>query len=172
MTNHISVIIPEPVEDLFNARRDGQPEVIVVNRALLSFPHSDVFPWHLRIAMEAEDLIDNGMPSPVESDLLFELGDEIEAIVLGGRTEANAENALFLARSTWNGLRELYYYVHDPEVAHRALQAALKQRGWEPRVGLQDGGRRRVGKSGCHLSIIPAGQRVQRLGSPACPRCV
>ena len=70
------------------------------------------------------------MPSPDESKLLFELGDEIEDAVVGGRTKHNAQNALFLARSTWNATRELRYQVHDPEVTHAALQTLLTRKKW------------------------------------------
>lgn len=131
MNQAVNIDIPEPVETLFDAKRDGMPEIISVNKSLLGFAHPDIFPWHLCITLEARELIDNGMPSPDESALLFRLGDEIEAVVLGGRTSFDAANALFLARSTWDGVRELYYRVHDPEVAHQALQIALTQQQWE-----------------------------------------
>jgi hypothetical protein len=42
-------------------------------------------------------------------------------------TDEFGKNALFLARSTWNGLRTLYFQVHDPEVANEALQAILAE---------------------------------------------
>ncbi len=80
----VTIKIPEPHYTLFNATRSGLPEVIVVNDALLSFPHSDVFAWHLCVTLEAKDLIENGMPSEEESGLLFEIGDEIEEVVLAG----------------------------------------------------------------------------------------
>jgi hypothetical protein len=42
---------------------------------------------------------------------------------------------LFLARSTWNEPRELYYCVHDPEIPLAALQALIESghhaRHWE-----------------------------------------
>ena len=107
------------------------PEIIVVNDALLAFAHAEIFPWYLRITLEARELIENGMPSELESKLLFEIGDEIESVVLSGRTNHGGVNALFLARSTWNELRELRFQVHDPEMAHAALQALLKGRKWE-----------------------------------------
>lgn len=121
----VTIDLPEDHYTVFNATRDDLPEVIVVNDALLSFPHTRVFPWHLRVQINAKELAKNGMPTPEESELLFAIADEIEKIVLGGRTESGAGNALFLARSTWNELRELYYYVHDPEIAHAALQAFI-----------------------------------------------
>ena len=127
----VTIKIPEPHYTLFNATRSGLPEVIVVNDALLSFPHSDVFAWHLCVTLEAKELIENGMPSPDESALLFDIGDEIEEVVLAGRTENNGENALFLARSTWNERRQLLFQVHNPEIAHAALQSLLNSRQWQ-----------------------------------------
>jgi Family of unknown function (DUF695) len=124
------VIVPEAHYTLFNAERAGLPEVIVVNDALLAFAHNDIFPWHLRVQLDAEDLADNGMPTHAESRILFEIGDQIEEAILSGVTDDGAANALFLARSTWNELRELYFMVHDPEIAHPVLQELLKSRSW------------------------------------------
>jgi hypothetical protein len=124
------LVVPAPHYTLFNAKREGLPEVIVVNDALLAFPHNDIFPWHLRVSLEAVDLADNGMPTNAESGVLFEIGDEIEKTVLSGVTSIGAANSLFLARSTWNECRELYFMVHDPEIAHPALQALLNAKDW------------------------------------------
>jgi len=107
------------------------PEIIVVNDALLTFAHAEIFPWYLRVTLEARELIENGMPSESESKLLFTIGDEIEEVVLSGRTEHGGANALFLARSTWNELRELRFQVHNPEIAHAALQELLNRKSWE-----------------------------------------
>ena len=129
-TETVSVCVPEPHFTLFNAQRDGMPEVIVVNDALLAFPRHELFPWHLRVRLEAKEIVENGMPSPAESEVLFEIGDAIETAVLDGRTQLGARNSLFLARSTWNDLRELLFQVHDPEIANAALQGLLNSRSW------------------------------------------
>jgi hypothetical protein len=135
MSERVSIDLPEDHYTLFNATRDELPEVICVNDALLSFVHTNIFPWHLRVRLDAKALAENGMPTPEESKLLFEMGDRIEEVVLEGRTSFGARNALFLARSTWNALRELYYCVHDPEITHAALQVLLDaghhKRYWE-----------------------------------------
>jgi hypothetical protein len=133
--NETTITIPQQRDVLLTAKRDGLEEVIVVNEALLGFAHSTIFPWYLCVTLEAKELIANGMPSPVESELLFDIADEIEASVLGGKTGNGAGNALFLARSTWNGIRQLLYYVHDPEIAHPALQTLLVSRKWEREWG-------------------------------------
>lgn len=134
-TETVTIDLPEDHYTIFDSTRDGLPEIIVVNDALLAFPHAQVFPWHLRVRIAAKELAENGMPTSMESQLLFEVADRIEEIVLGGRTSFGARNALFLARSTWNELRELYYYVHDPEITHAALQVLIEaghhERHWE-----------------------------------------
>ena len=127
----VCVQIPDPHFTLINAQRDGIPEVIVVNDALLSFQHAELFPWHLRVRLEAKETIENGMPSPSESRLLFEIGDAIEVAVLNGLTHVGAKNSLFLARSTWNELRELLFQVHDPEIADSALRQLLESKSWD-----------------------------------------
>jgi hypothetical protein len=98
----ITIDLPEPHYTLFDSQRDGLPKVIVVNDALLTFRHTDIFPWHLCVTLEVKELVENGMPSPKESELLFGLSDEIESSVLEARTDRGGKNAMFLARSTWN----------------------------------------------------------------------
>jgi hypothetical protein len=129
--NQVEINIPEPQYTLVDVKRDGMPEILMVNKALLAFPHSQIFSWYLRVTIEAQELVDHRMPAPGEQEMLYRIGDEIEASVLDGRTGFDAVNALFLARSTWNGLRELLFLVHDPEIAHSALQALLNSRRWE-----------------------------------------
>ncbi len=140
MSDHVSIQIPQPRYTLFDAIRSGQPEVIVVNDALLSFPHAGIFPWHLAVTLEVVDIVENGMPSPTESEILFQIGDRIESVILDGTTEQGSQNALFLARSTWNAQRELLFQVHDPEVAHQALQQLLGCRSWEREWGYRMAG--------------------------------
>ena len=123
----VTIVVPEPHFTLFNGQRDGLPEVVVVNDALLSFDHTEIFAWHLEVTLHAVDLVDNGMPSPDESLLLFQIGDKIEQSIVG-------YNGIFLARSTWNGFRQLVFRVYDPEVADATLQALLEgeqNRFWE-----------------------------------------
>jgi hypothetical protein len=132
VTDHlVRVVIPEPHYTLFDSNRDDLPEVIVVNDALLSFQHTEVFQWHLEVNIQAEELAEKGMPTPEESKALFEIGDRIESVIEG-------KNALFLARSTWNGLRQLSFRVHDPELANDTLQSLLADkphtRFWEFRM--------------------------------------
>jgi len=121
---------PEPIYTLFNTTRKDLPEVVVVNEALLGFEHIELFPWYLSVEVDYTEFADNEMPTPDESELLNTICDQIEPIVLEGRTEFDAVNSLFLARSTWGGIRELAFQVHDPEIAHQSLQSLLKSQDW------------------------------------------
>lgn len=129
--NRVRIVLPEPHYTLFDSNRDDLPEIIVVNDALLSFQHPEIFPWHLEVNTQAEELAQKGMPTQEESKLLFEIGDKIESAIEG-------RNALFLARSTWGGLRQLSFRVHDPELANDTLQSLLADkphtRFWEFRM--------------------------------------
>ncbi|KRA19921.1 DUF695 domain-containing protein [Lysobacter sp. Root604] len=69
----VTITLPEPVYTLFDTTRQDLPAVVVVNDALLSFQHTDVFAWHLEVTVHAVDLAEQGMPSNEESRILREL---------------------------------------------------------------------------------------------------
>ena len=121
----------EPICTLFNTSRKDLPEVVIVNEELMGFEHIEIFPWYLTVEIDYTEFADNEMPTPEESELLNSICDQIEPIVLEGRTEFGAVNSLFLARSTWGGIRELAFQIHDPEIAHKSLQTLLKSQEWE-----------------------------------------
>ena len=122
---------PEPIYTLFNATRDELPEVVFVNEALLGFEHVEIFPWYLSIQLTYTEFAENEMPSPEEGELIGDICDQIEPVVLHEKTKLGAANALFLARSTWGGIREMAFQIHDPEVTHKSLQSLLKSQDWE-----------------------------------------
>ena len=122
---------PEPIYTLFDTTRKDLPEVVFVNEALLGFEHLEIFPWYLSVEIDYKDFADDEMPTPGESELLNNICGQIEPAVLQGRTRLDAANALFLARSTWGGIRELAFQVHDPKTAHQSLQSLLKSKEWE-----------------------------------------
>jgi hypothetical protein len=128
----VEIEYPEPEYALFETSLEGMPAIVVVNAALQSFPHPDVFAWHLSIQINANKMAEQGMPTSEESEVIGAVGDEIEKVVLAD------SNALFLARQTWNGTRHLIYLVHDPDRANDALQVLLAQptskREWDFRM--------------------------------------
>lgn len=76
------------------------------------------------------------MPTAKEVEILDRLEDEISSPLLAD------QNAVFLARITCQGQRELIYRVHDPEVADQTLTQLVSipssPREWEYRMEHDD----------------------------------
>jgi len=117
------VIIPDDLYSLLNFEQDDLPGVAVVNTALKEFEPKIVFAWHLSIMIDLDDLIENGMPSKSEVEVIDNYGDYLDNEIKGKDKER--PNALFLARITWNKTRELIWRVYDPEVSNGFLQEII-----------------------------------------------
>lgn len=119
------VEIPEEKLSLMKFTQKELPGIAVVNKALNGFEPKEVFAWHLSIVIDLKLLIDNGMPSIEEREVVDPFGDEIEKEICGN---PEMPNALFLARVTWNATRELVFRVFDPEVANGYLQKLISSK--------------------------------------------
>jgi len=114
--NGVRVVLPKEEFGLLEWKEEGLPCVAVLNSALSSFEPKEVFSWHLSVIIDFDDLIDNGMPSKGDRDIVDPFCDKLdEEIKAGG-------NALFLVRETWNATRCMVWRVYDPEIAHQHLQ--------------------------------------------------
>lgn len=110
-----NVTIPDEVFAILEWDDDGLPAICAVNQALANFDAKIVFAWHLSVIVQLNALADNGMPTANEKLVIDKIGKQLD-----GHLKANG-NALFLARITWNGTRQLLYRVYDPEVANSFL---------------------------------------------------
>ncbi|WP_293925642.1 DUF695 domain-containing protein [Sphingobacterium sp. UBA6320] len=124
MTDY-KVLIPDESYSVLNFKQDNFPGVAVVNTALRKFEPRIVFAWHLSIMIELEDLINNGMPSKSEVEVIDNYGDYLDNEIKGPDKEK--PNALFLARITWNKTRELIWRVYDPEISNSFLQKIITE---------------------------------------------
>jgi len=114
--NEVRIILPEESYTLIEYKEDDLPCIATVNSALPEFEHKEIFRWHLSVIIDFDDIIDNGMPSEEEREIVDPFCDKLdEEIKAGG-------NALFLARETWNKTRRLVWMVYDSEIAHQHLQ--------------------------------------------------
>ena len=116
------VAIPEEVHTIVQFKQDDLPGVAVVNSALVEFEPKIVFGWHFSVLVDAKDLGENGMPTPEEQQVLYDFEDKIDPVVKA------QGNALFLARVTHNGQRQLIYRVHNPEPLNKYLQGLIKSK--------------------------------------------
>jgi hypothetical protein len=115
------VVIPDEQGKVVRFDEAGMPGLAVINSALRAFEPKLVFAWHLSLTLRFSDLIANGMPSREERAVTEPFEDMLEARFKGDEREK--PNAVFLARITWNGTRELVYRVYNPE----PIDALLKQ---------------------------------------------
>jgi len=93
----------------------------------------------LSIIVEFADLAENGMPTSDEHDIVGRIGKHFDE-----NLKADG-NALFLARITWNGMRQFLYRIYDPEIANAFLTDIVDNNKEVRPFELQDGARRRVG---------------------------
>jgi len=116
------VIIPDENYQILEFEQENLPGVAVVNSSLKRFEPKEVFSWHCSLMLELENLIENGMPSKEEIEIIDEFGDYLDRMI---KVNDEHPNALFLARITWNGTRELIWRVFDPEVTNEFLSKLI-----------------------------------------------
>jgi hypothetical protein len=83
----VRVVIPDEQVVLVEFRQDELPCVGALDRALVLFEPKRVFRWHLSIWMVLTDLIDNGMLSIAQRDLIDPFGDRLDAGAQGAGCE-------------------------------------------------------------------------------------
>ena len=123
MSNDVQVVLPDERYTLIEYELDGMPAVATVNSALVDFDPREIFRWHLSIVLDFVDLVENGMPSPAEREVVDPFGEELDEKL---KAPPELPNALFLARMTWNGTRHFLYRVYDPERANACLQSVIE----------------------------------------------
>ena len=117
------VVIPKESFSILDFNQDELPGVAVINTALRDFEPKEVFAWHLSLMIDFEDLIDNGMPSKTEREIVDPFGDKLDLLIKGD--DLNRPNALFLARIAWNKTRELIWRVFDPNIVDKTLKEII-----------------------------------------------
>ena len=124
------VVFPKEKHVLVDFRQDDLPGLAMVNSSLVDFEHKLVFQWHVSLLIDFEELVDNEMPSREERAVVDPFGDELDVVFRGDPTKPNA---LFLARVTWSGTRQLLYRAYDPEPVRAHLQNLIES-GEAPRA--------------------------------------
>ncbi len=118
--DEVRIVLPEESYTLIEYKEDELPCIAAVNSGLLNFEHKDIFRWHLSVIIDFYEIVDNGMPSDEEREIVDPFCDKLdEEIKAGG-------NALFLVRETWNKTRRLAWMVYDPEIANQHLQYIIE----------------------------------------------
>ena len=116
------VIVPDDVYTIVEFKRDNLPAIMIINSALVDFEPKEVFSWNLSIVIQFNELAGNGMPTRNETSLIEPFEDYLFDNLKGDK---NKPNALFFARITWNGTREIIYQVYEPRMADNLLKKII-----------------------------------------------
>jgi hypothetical protein len=123
--DEVKVFFPKEIQSLAEFEKDDLPGIVVVNSSLKEFEQREIFGYHLSLIMDYEDLIENGMPSQKERDVVDPFCDKLDDLIKGDNKEK--PNALFLARVTWNATKQMLWRVYDPEIANKILQDIIQE---------------------------------------------
>jgi len=95
---------------------DGLPLIAVIDMRLRDYEPKSATPWVLTVSTQyATDA--NGLPSDDEIPALDSWQDEVMRQI--------ADDGIFAGRVTWNGRRELIYYMRSPEPTIPSLRALI-----------------------------------------------
>jgi len=116
----VRVVLPEETYTLIEYKQEDLPCIAAINSGLVDFKHRDIFPWHLSVIIDFEDVVEQGMPSVEEREVVDPFCDQLDEDTKAGG------NALFLVRETWNMTRRLVWMVHNPEIADMHLKYIIE----------------------------------------------
>lgn len=94
---------------------DGYPLIAMINVQLRRYEPKAAFPWFLSVSAPFSVEI-QGLPSSEDAERLNEWEDTITGEL------TSVVRLIFVGRVTWNGNRELLYYLNDANTAVRALE--------------------------------------------------
>ncbi len=123
--NEYKVTIPENSFSVVTFNQDDMPGVADVNIALRDFEPKVVFSWHLSLIIDCEDSDENGMPTKKEQDLIESFAERLDSLLK--RTGSEKQNALFLARITWNNTCEFIWRVYEPALTNNILHEVIAE---------------------------------------------
>jgi len=116
------VIIPEESYSLIEFNYENLPGIAVINSSLKNFKSKEIFPWRLSIKIDCKEIAENGMPSKNEVKIIDAYGDLLDTKIKGDKLKPDA---LFLARVTLNGVRELIWRLHNADLTNDILQQII-----------------------------------------------
>jgi hypothetical protein len=111
-----------PKEDitLLEGKVEDLPTLLVINQGLKYYEFTKDFPFLFRLTLELRNAGENGLPTG-NTDEIYTVEDVIYKEIY------KEEKGHFLATETYNGKRELFYYVDSEESIENALALLPKE---------------------------------------------
>jgi hypothetical protein len=101
---------------VLQSNMDGHPLMAMIDLSLGKYGSKSSFPWFLSISAPLIDPTKDGLPSSDDNLALNAWEDFLErALTSEGRF-------VYVGHVTWNGSRELLYYVEKPELVVASLK--------------------------------------------------
>jgi hypothetical protein len=94
---------------VMQGQHDGHALVAIIDMSLADYPERKAVPWFLGISVPLINPGQDGLPSKRDAAALNEWEDDIEKKV------AKEGRSVFIGRATWNGSRELLFYIEKPQ---------------------------------------------------------
>src|SRR5437867_4455176 len=101
---------------------DGRLLIAMIDMGLRGYREKSTVPWFLSLSTPLVNPTPDGLPTQRDSNNLNEWEDAVERELKG------EGQFVFVGRVTWNGHRELLYYVDRPATSTRKLQRLIDAR--------------------------------------------
>lgn len=108
---------PQGTFAILEGKQDGHRLVLTLDTSLSHFGDKSEFPYFLAVHTELANPTVEGLTTKAEADELNAWEELVD-----GRLKA-ATKTVFVGRVTWNGRRELLYYVNGDRPAQETLTA-------------------------------------------------
>ena len=113
-------MFPEEEIGLLEGKVENLPNLLVINHGLKYYEFSKKFPYLLRITLLLHNIGDNGLPKG-NTDELYGLEDLFYQGIY------KKEKGHFIATETYNGKREIFYYVDNLQSIEQVLENIPKE---------------------------------------------
>lgn len=118
-------IFPKESFSLVEAKIGEKPVIGSFNMAYKTYDRKAKYPWCLKIAiaLEPQNLYENGLPKNEESAVAYQLEDELIAEI------QKLTTAHYIGRLFNDTFLDVYLYLDDPEKVHNYLQTQVNKKG-------------------------------------------
>ena len=100
---------------------DGHPLIAIINMGLREYNEKATVPWFLSLSTPLIDPRSHGWPTTEDANNLNDWEDKV------GKELNKGTIVIFVGRVTWNGHRELLYYVSDEASTTKRLRDLIHE---------------------------------------------
>lgn len=95
--------------------RDGLPLIGIFNENARQFPEKQKLPWLVSVSSHFSDMFPNRLPKETEFPSLSQWEDSLIATI------ENKSQFVWIGHVTWNGFREVFFHIDEPEHVSMSL---------------------------------------------------